>query len=43
MKAYQHFLEGKGFTVNYIEAREKVSDIRVLLTDLKQKGISEIH
>jgi len=43
MKGYQRFLESKGYAVTYIEAKEKVSDIRVLLTDLKQKGISEIH
>lgn len=43
MKGYQRFLESKGYAVTYIEAKEKVSDIRVLLTDFKQKGISEIH
>ncbi|MBP9127241.1 MAG: cryptochrome/photolyase family protein, partial [Elusimicrobia bacterium] len=43
MKAYQRFLESKGFAVTYIEAKEKISDVRHLLPNLKQKGISEIH
>ncbi len=43
MKAYQQFLEGKGYTVTYIEAKEKISDIRVLLAHFQKKGISEIY
>jgi deoxyribodipyrimidine photolyase-related protein len=43
MKAYQRFLEQKGYKVTYIEAKEKTSDIRSLLPYLKQKGVSEIH
>ncbi len=43
MKAYQLYLEGKGYQVIYIEAYEKVADIRNLLPYLQQKGISEIH
>lgn len=43
MKAYQQFLEGKGYPVTYIEAKEKISDTRSLLPFLKQKGVTEIH
>jgi deoxyribodipyrimidine photolyase-related protein len=43
MKAYRHFLESKGYEVTYIEASEKIADVRKLLPYLKQKGISEIH
>ena len=43
MKAYQQFLESKSYEVTYIEAQEKIADIRNLLSHLKQKGISEIH
>ncbi len=43
MKAYQRFLEGRGFEVTYIEAKEKTADIRNLLPYLKKRGVSEIH
>ncbi len=43
MKAYQQYLAGKGYQVIYIEAQEKMADIRQLLPYLQQKGISEIH
>jgi deoxyribodipyrimidine photolyase-related protein len=42
MKAYQHFLESKGYQVTYVEASEKIADIRKLLPYLNEKGISEI-
>ncbi len=43
MKAYQHFLEGMGYQVTYVEAIEKNADIRNLMHYLRQKGFSEIH
>lgn len=43
MKAYQSFLQSKGYVVSYIEAKEKIADVRNLLPYLKKKGISEIH
>lgn len=43
MAAYQEFLKHMGFTVVYIEAREKTADIRQLVPYLKRKGVSEIH
>jgi deoxyribodipyrimidine photolyase-related protein len=43
MKAYQNYLQSKGYEVSYVEAKEKIADVRNLLPYLKQKGISEIH
>ncbi|MFN7838986.1 MAG: cryptochrome/photolyase family protein, partial [Bacteroidota bacterium] len=43
MKAYQQVLQSKGYEVTYIEAKDKLADIRNLLPFLKKKGISEIH
>lgn len=43
MKAYQRYLQGKGFHVSYIEAKERIADIRSLLPNLKKNGVSEIH
>jgi deoxyribodipyrimidine photolyase-related protein len=43
MKAYEHYLKEKECEVTYIEAKEKIADIRQLLPHLKKKGISEIH
>ncbi|HQQ97131.1 MAG TPA: cryptochrome/photolyase family protein [Cyclobacteriaceae bacterium] len=43
MKAYQEYLERKGFAVIYVEAHERTADIRQLLPHLKKKGVSEIH
>jgi deoxyribodipyrimidine photolyase-related protein len=43
MKAYQNYLQGKGYVVTYIEAIEKIADVRNFLPYLKTKGISEIH
>jgi deoxyribodipyrimidine photolyase-related protein len=42
MKAYQYYLQEKGYEVIYIEAKEKIADIRQLLPHLKKKGVSEI-
>ena len=43
MKAYQQFLQSKGYEVVYIDAHENTADIRNLLPQLQQKGVSEIH
>lgn len=43
MKAYQAFLEAKGFPVEYIDADKKEGDVRALLQDLGKKGIRQIH
>ncbi len=43
MKAYQYFLETKGYEVAYIEAMEEIADVRNLLVHLKKNGIGEIH
>ncbi len=43
MKAYYHYLQSRGYVVSYIEAKEKIADVRNLLPHLKKKGISEIH
>jgi deoxyribodipyrimidine photolyase-related protein len=43
MKAYQQFLESKGYQITYIEAKETMADVRKLLPYLKSKGITEIH
>ncbi len=43
MKAYQQFLQSKGYEVVYINAHENTADIRNLLPQLQQKGVSEIH
>jgi deoxyribodipyrimidine photolyase-related protein len=43
MKAHQQFLQSKGYEVVYIDAHENTADIRNLLPQLQQKGVSEIH
>jgi deoxyribodipyrimidine photolyase-related protein len=43
MKAYQQFLQSKGYEVVYIDAHENTADIRNLLPQLQQKDVSEIH
>ncbi len=43
MKAYQTYLQNKGYEVRYIEAKEKIADVRNLLPFLKKNGVSEIH
>ena len=43
MKAYSFYLQSKGYPVTYVEANEEKADIRNLLPDLKEQGISEIH
>ncbi|MDO3694184.1 cryptochrome/photolyase family protein [Wenyingzhuangia sp. chi5] len=43
MKAYETFLISKGLEVKYIEAVNKLSDIRKLMPFLKEKGIEHIN
>lgn len=43
MKAYQQFLEREGYAVRYIEAKEKLADVRNLLPHLKKSDIAEIY
>ncbi len=43
MKAYQSFLQTKEYVVTYVEAKEKIADVRNLLPHLKEEGILEIH
>lgn len=43
MKAFADELIEEGFTINYINADEILSDIRKLLPALHQKGIQKIH
>jgi deoxyribodipyrimidine photolyase-related protein len=43
MKSYQDYLERKKFKVIYIDSKNELSDIRILIQHLKQKGIEEIH
>lgn len=43
MKAYESYLQNKGFRVIYIEASEKNADVRKLVPYLKKNGVAEIH
>jgi len=43
MKFYYDFLKDQGYTVHYIDSIAETSDIRKMLPDLAQKGITEIH
>lgn len=44
MKRYAHFLQnGKNLVVHYVEAIEEISDIRLLIPDLKRQGIEHIN
>ena len=43
MKAYQDYLSSLAKTVHYIEATQKESDVRILITSLKLEGIQDIH
>ncbi len=42
MKFYQQFLTEKGYTVLYINAQEKIADIRLLVPHLKKEGYQNI-
>ena len=43
MKFYQDYLERKKIKVIYIDSKNELSDIRILIQHLNQKGIEEIH
>lgn len=43
MKQYEAFLTHKGFKVNYIEAISELSDVRLLLTHLKENGVEQVQ
>lgn len=43
MKAYTDYLESKGKSVTYIQAIDKLSDVRELLPHLKDEGAETIH
>jgi len=42
MKYYENYLLEKGFSVNYVQAKEKESDTRVLIAQLHRQGIESI-
>jgi deoxyribodipyrimidine photolyase-related protein len=43
MKQYEMFLDSKDCKVQYIESKEKISDVRELLLFLKSKGIQKVN
>lgn len=43
MKFYQDYLERKKLKVISIDSKNELSEIRILIPHLKQKGIEEIH
>lgn len=43
MKYYEHFLKEKDVTVHYIDATNKLSDIRLFSEELKRKNITEVN
>jgi deoxyribodipyrimidine photolyase-related protein len=43
MKAYADYLKSKGKAVIYIESQQAISDTRLLIAALKQKGVNHIH
>ncbi len=43
MKFYEDFLCKKGYNITYIEAHEKLADIRLLIAHLINKEIIELH
>lgn len=43
MKCYADHLTEKGFTVTYIEATDKLCDVRELITHLAAEGVQTIH
>jgi deoxyribodipyrimidine photolyase-related protein len=42
MKAYEAYLKSKKIEVVYIEATAEISDIRILIPELKQRGVDHI-
>lgn len=43
MKHYAHYLQQKGYEVNYIEATENRSDVRILIEELAAEGVKQLH
>lgn len=43
MKCHEAFLRQKQLEVQYIESRNELSDVRVLIDDLAKQGVREIH
>ncbi|MEP7264508.1 MAG: cryptochrome/photolyase family protein [Bacteroidota bacterium] len=43
MKQYAHYLQQKGYEVNYIEATENRSDVRMLIEELAEEGVKQIN
>ncbi|MBS3777358.1 MAG: cryptochrome/photolyase family protein [Bacteroidales bacterium] len=43
MKFYQDYLDSKGIEVIYIEAHEKLSDVRSLISKLAERNIKVVH
>ncbi|MDZ7692114.1 MAG: cryptochrome/photolyase family protein [Balneolaceae bacterium] len=43
MKFYEDYLRGKNIDVTYIQAEEKLSDVRNLIPQLKKERIETIH
>jgi deoxyribodipyrimidine photolyase-related protein len=43
MKAYEAYLIKKGKKVNYIDAKDELSDVRKLLPNLAKEGVLEVH
>ena len=43
MQCYKDFLIESGFTVNYIEAISKQSDVRILLKEIEKQGFEQLH
>ena len=43
MKAYEKYLKKHGYEVNYIEATESRSDVRILIEELASENARQIH
>ena len=43
MRAFAQELQGQGIEVNYVEAKEDRSDVRVLIKSLSEKGVEKLH
>ncbi len=42
MRCYADFLQAKGYEVRYVEAQNPLSDVRLLLEDIAQKGTKKV-
>ena len=43
MKFYFDYLNQNGYNVSYIESHEKIADVRNLISQLKDQGVSHIN